>query len=114
MQFALNKLAQDGIIPTPRQLLLDTASELLKVDNPARVAALDAQAAAEELISEMIKTPDGPSAQAICYLFTTTPRSGQPEHVRKIARRASMTSVWKRTEWTKFLKESEAEQCGTD
>jgi len=65
LTYALNRLAQDGHTYAPRQLLTDTAVELLQIDNRTRIAAvLDAQIAAGNLESDTLPI-DGEDQQAI-------------------------------------------------
>lgn len=53
--YALNQLANEGHTCAPRRLLIQTAGELLKVENLAHLgAALDAQIAAGNLISDTL------------------------------------------------------------
>jgi exodeoxyribonuclease V alpha subunit len=107
LSFALSRLALDGHVYAPRKLLLDTAAELLKVDNQTRLAAsLDGQIAAEELYAEAIKNTDGASDQAIYLPVYYHSEIGAAERLRAILNTPSiMASVWKRTAWDKFLRE---------
>jgi exodeoxyribonuclease V alpha subunit len=105
--FALNKLAQDGNTFVPRQVLLDTASELLKVDNPTRLAAaLDAQVSAGELISTTAYDEQGNELFAIYLPVYYYSEIGSAERLKQIANSPSMmASVWKKTKWPEFLRE---------
>ena len=105
--FALNKLAQDGHTYAPSQLLLETAAELLKVDNPPFLAAaLDIQVAAEELISAEVQDAEGLPVHAIYLPVYYYSEVGSAERLGHIAKSPSlMASVWKKTDWPAFLRE---------
>ncbi len=105
--FALNKLAQDGNTYAPRQLLLDTASELLKVDNPTRLAAaVDAHVVAGELISDTLYDDKGEAIQAVYLPVYYYSEIGSKERLSSIATSpSSMASVWKKRDWPAFLAE---------
>jgi exodeoxyribonuclease V alpha subunit len=105
LSFALSRLALDGHVYAPRKLLLDTAAELLKVDNQTRLAAaLDGQISAEELYAETLKDAQGESTQAIYLPVYYHSEIGAAERLRAIIHTPSaMASVWKRTDWEKFL-----------
>ncbi len=104
--FALNKLAQDGHTFAPRQVLLDTAAELLKVDNPTRLAAaLDVQVSAGELISSNAYDEHGNELHAIYLPVYYHSEVGSAERLSGIANSPSiMASVWKKTDWPAFLR----------
>ncbi len=105
--FALNKIAQDGNTYAPRQLLLDTASELLKVDNPTRVAAaVDAQVVAGELMSDTAVDQHGNEVQAIylpVYYYSEIGAAERLNHM--VVSPSSMAMVWKKKKWGEFLPE---------
>ncbi|MCC6893307.1 MAG: ATP-dependent RecD-like DNA helicase [Anaerolineae bacterium] len=105
--FALNKLAQDGNTFAPRQLLLDTAAELLKVDNPTRVAAaVDAQIVAGELFSDVAADETGNEVQAVYLPVYYYSEIGAAERLSHIATSpSSMALVWKKKKWADFLPE---------
>ena len=66
LQYALNKLAQDGHTYAPRDMLIDTACDLLQVEDRIRVAAvLDVQVAANRLKSDIIPVDEAEELQAI-------------------------------------------------
>jgi exodeoxyribonuclease V alpha subunit len=102
MFYALNKLAMEGHTYAPRKLLLETAAELLKVDDPIRLAvALDGQLAADHLLSDTI---DG--EQAIYLPIFYHSETGSADRLREIAQgRSTMASVWKQKKWKSFLAE---------
>lgn len=56
LHYALNRLSSDGHTYAPRRLLLDTATELLRIDNPTRLTAvLDGQIAGRKLIADSVE-----------------------------------------------------------
>lgn len=105
--FGLNKLAQDGHTYVPRQVLINTTSELLKVENSKLVTqALEAQIKAEELISATAYDEHGNELFAVYLPIYYYSEIGSAERLKQIAAStSSMASVWKKTDWTKFLKE---------
>ncbi len=105
--FALNKLAQDGHTFVPRQVLINTTSELLKVDNSKLVTeALEAQIKAEELISNTAYDEHGNELFAVYLPVYYYSEVGSAERLRDIATSpSSMASVWKKTKWPEFLRE---------
>lgn len=53
--YTLNQLASEGHTCAPRSQLIETAGELLKIDNPTRLSAvLDAQISASHLVSDSL------------------------------------------------------------
>jgi exodeoxyribonuclease V alpha subunit len=105
--FALNKLAQDGHTFVPRQVLINTTSELLKVENSKLVTeALEAQIKAEELISNTAYDEHGNELFAVYLPVYYYSEVGSAERLRDIATSpSSMASVWKKTKWPEFLRE---------
>ncbi|MBL8120001.1 MAG: ATP-dependent RecD-like DNA helicase [Anaerolineae bacterium] len=105
--YALNKLAQEGHTFAPRQVLLNTAAELLKVDNPTRLAAaLDAQVIAGELILQTIVSPARELIEAVYLPLYFYSETGSADYLRKIAHSPSiMGAVWKKKDWPRFLGE---------
>jgi exodeoxyribonuclease V alpha subunit len=107
LQFALNRLAQDGHTYAPRKVLLDTAAELLKVDEPTRLAAaLDALIAATEVVTQEVHDESGAAVAAVYLPVYYYAETGAAELLREIAHSPSaMASTWKKTKWPAFLAE---------
>jgi exodeoxyribonuclease V alpha subunit len=110
LQYALNKLSQDGHTYAPRKMLMDTASELLQIENPTRVAAvLKMQLEQRELISDALPADDNSNLIEGIYLpvFYGSER-GASQRLKAIAKAPSpMKKKWQKTDWTAFLKDLE-------
>ncbi len=107
LHFALNRLAQDGHTYAPRPLLLQTAAELLKVDQTERLdEALDSEIARGELVRDTMPDHDGTPTPAVYLPLYFHSEEGSAELLHHLATSPSgMAVVWKKKDWPEFLRE---------
>jgi len=107
LYYALNKLAGEGHTYAPRQLLIDTAVELLKFENTTLLDfVLEHEIKVGELYSEPIKPPDGLPVQAIYLPPYYHSEKGAAKLLRAIADSpSSLAGAWKTVKWDNFLAE---------
>lgn len=107
LYYTLNKLATEGHTYAPRQLLLDTAVELLKFENTTLLDfVLEKELKAETLYSEPINLPDGRPAQAVYLPIYYFSERGAAKLLRAIAESpSSLVGAWKTVKWDHFLAE---------
>jgi exodeoxyribonuclease V alpha subunit len=105
LHFALNQMAGEGHVFMPREKLMQTTAELLKIDNTARLElVLGQQTMNNELILDRAITADGEQIEAV-YLpmyyhceRRVSQRLHQLEHTR-----SPMMHDTAAMDWTKFL-----------
>ena len=106
LKYALNQLSQDGHTYAPRSLLLETASKLLQIDEPEKIAAiLDVQLVSRNLIEDRLMV-NGEEVAAIYLPSFYNAETSAVEYVRDMANMPSViTEDSADIEWTSFLKE---------
>jgi exodeoxyribonuclease V alpha subunit len=106
LYFTLNKLASEGHTYAPRELLLDTAVELLKVDNRTLIdTTLEQELKVGELHTEAF-SGDGMPPQAIYLPVYYASERGAARLLRTIADSpSSLIGAWKTVKWPTFLAE---------
>jgi len=107
LHYALNKLAGEGNTYAPRAVLLETAAELLGIEQSTRiVAALDGQVVAGELVAERIIEADGSQVEAVYLPVYYHSEKGAGKLLRGIADSpSSLVGAWKTIKWDHFLAE---------
>ncbi|NWF69940.1 MAG: ATP-dependent RecD-like DNA helicase [Chloroflexi bacterium] len=107
LHYALTTLAQDGHTFAPRQVLMDTTSKLLQIDNPTRVAAvLKMQIETSELRDEALPSGDdnSPLLEAIYLPMYYAAERGATLRLKAIAAAPSpLKKVWDKVQWDDFL-----------
>lgn len=107
LAYALNHLALEGHTYAPREVLLQTASELLEVADKARIAAaLDAQIVAGELKEDALILPSGERQQAIYLPMYFYAERGGASLLNALARTKSKIILQsEKIKWDVFLGE---------
>ncbi|MBZ0282571.1 MAG: ATP-dependent RecD-like DNA helicase [Anaerolineae bacterium] len=107
LTFALNRLATEGNTFVPRDMLLNRAAELLKVDHMVLLdTVLEKELHADNLKQEPFIDADQIPLQAIYLPLYYYSEVGSAKRLREMAKTpSSMASVWKKKDWPKFLKQ---------
>jgi len=107
LTFALNRLATEGNTFVPRDMLLNRAAELLKVDHLVLLdAVLEKELQADNLKHEPFIDADQTPLQAIYLPLYYYSEVGSAKRLRNMAKSpSSMAAVWKKKDWPKFLKQ---------
>ncbi|MEQ8674120.1 MAG: ATP-dependent RecD-like DNA helicase [Aggregatilineales bacterium] len=105
--YTLSQLANDGHTYAPRDMLMDSATNLLSTDNRMRLkAVLEGQIMAKELISDTMPDEDGTTHEAIYLPGFHRAETQSSERLKKMAFAPSeMTEESAKIEWTEFLAE---------
>lgn len=107
LTFALNRLATEGNTFVPRDMLLNRAAELLKVDHLVLLdAVLEKELQADNLKHEPFIGADQTPLQAIYLPLYYYSEVGSAKRLHNMAKSpSSMAAVWKKKDWPKFLKQ---------
>lgn len=86
LRYALNTLSNEGHVYAPREKLIDTAGELLRVDNPDLIRlVLSESILAGEVIAEQVLDTDGQPDDAIYLTMFNRAERGAANRFRAIA-----------------------------
>jgi exodeoxyribonuclease V alpha subunit len=107
LHYALNQLASDGHTYAPREILIETAAELLKIDesNSSLLSAvLKAQLSGDRLKEDHLPGAAGEVMNAIYLPMYYYSESGSAQRLRQISDTPSkITLGMKDTDWSSFL-----------
>jgi exodeoxyribonuclease V alpha subunit len=104
--FALNKLASEGHTYAPRQTLIQTAAELLQVDNTTLIDFVLGQLIQEEELYTEPMVIDGVPTQAVYLPVYYHSERGASRRLHDLATAPStLVRAWKNTNWDTFLDE---------
>ncbi len=85
LHFALNQLAREGHVYSPRPTLVQTAAELLKIDNLERIEAVLIAEINHNLIRDVLALEDGSEVEAIYLPMYYNSEKGAAERLRDLA-----------------------------
>ncbi len=106
LHFALNQLAREGHVYSPCTNLVQTAAELLKIENFERIEEVLTAEIKRDLIKDTITLDDGESIEAIYLPLYFNAEQNAAERLRDLAGFSSpITDELKTVRWSEFLAE---------